>query len=160
LFIAVVSATVDEASRPVADQVAGIAATADVPGALLGLARSQLRLVMRPEMMRLRRMVIGEGERFPELARLFHQRGPGRTQDLLSVLFGELMTMGVLTIDDPVKAARRFNWLVMAEPVNRAMLLGLAEPPSIAQIEQWAADGVEAFLAIYPAVPAGAEGAA
>jgi hypothetical protein len=69
--------------------------------------------------------------------------------DALRVMFSDLMTAGALAVDDPAKAARRFNWLVMAEPVNRAMLLGQTEPPSKAQIEEWATDGVEAFLAIY-----------
>jgi hypothetical protein len=54
------------------------------------------------------------------------------------------MTAGTLVIDDPVQAARRFNWLVMAEP------------PSRSQIEEWATDGVAAFLAIYPARGGGA----
>lgn len=73
------------------------------------------------------------------------------------VAVGGVHLDGRLAVDDPAKAARQFNWLVMAEPVNRAMLLGQTEPPSKSQIEEWATNGVGAFLAIYRVGSGGAK---
>lgn len=149
LFVAVLSAMVDEAGDAVAEQIRRTEASGDLSGDLLVLARGQLKLVMIPELMRLRRTVIAEAERFPELAEAFYQRGPGRTIEVLEELFARLSGNEAVAIGDPAVAAARFNWLVMAEPVNRAMLLGLPRVPDDEQIDRWALPAVEAFLAIY-----------
>ncbi|WP_366937849.1 TetR/AcrR family transcriptional regulator C-terminal domain-containing protein [uncultured Brevibacterium sp.] len=62
----------------VAEQIRRTEASGDLSGDLLVLACDQLKLVMTPELVRLRRTVIAEAERFPELAEAFYQRGPGR----------------------------------------------------------------------------------
>ena len=50
---------------------------------------------------------------------------------------------------DPELAASHFNWLVMAAPVNRAMLLGDDAIPSADELDRYAEGGVRAFLAAY-----------
>jgi hypothetical protein len=42
----------------------------------------------------------------------------------MAVLFEHVADRGILAIDDPAVAASQFNWLIMGEPLNRAMLLG------------------------------------
>jgi hypothetical protein len=74
--------------------------------------------------MQLRRMVIGEAGRFPELAKVLYESGPQRALTALETLFARLTERGLLGVDDPGVAASQFNWLIMAEPVNRAMLRG------------------------------------
>jgi hypothetical protein len=54
-----------------------------------------------------------------------------------------------LACPEPQVAATTFNWLVMAEPVNRAMLMGDAELPSDAQLRIVAKEAVRVFLAAY-----------
>ena len=51
----------------------------------------------------------------------------------------KLADRGLLAIDDPVVAASHFNWLVMGDPVNRAMLLGDDAIPSRAALRRHAA---------------------
>ena len=100
--------------------------------------------------MQLRRLVIGEATRFPELGRAFYERGQGRTVAALASSFERLAaTRRGYELDDPQRAASHFNWLVMSAPVNRAMLLGDAEIPSPAELDRYADDGVRAFLAAY-----------
>jgi TetR/AcrR family transcriptional repressor of mexJK operon len=56
-------------------------------------------------MLQLRRLVIGEAGRFPELGQTFYERGPGRTIDALSAAFERPSQRGVLALDDPPLAA-------------------------------------------------------
>ena len=57
----------------------------------------------------------------------------------------------LLAIDDPVVAASHFNWLVMGDPVNRAMLLGDDAMPSRSALRRHAANAVRVFLEGYGA---------
>jgi TetR/AcrR family transcriptional regulator, mexJK operon transcriptional repressor len=149
LFNEIVTTTVDEAGDPVADEVRALADTDDVQADLRELARRQLAAVMKPRLMQLRRLVIGEAGRFPELGRAFYERGAGRTVAALADAFEGLAARGVLGLDDPQLAATHFNWLVMSAPVNRAMLLGDGEIPAPAELDRYADGGVRAFLAAY-----------
>jgi TetR/AcrR family transcriptional regulator, mexJK operon transcriptional repressor len=97
----------------------------------------------------LRRLVIGEAGRFPQLGRTFFELGPGRTIAALADTFERLAARGVLDVDDPRLAATQFNWLIMSEPLNRAMLLGDDGPPAPADLDRWALAGVRTFLAAY-----------
>ena len=123
--------------------------TGDLERDLRRFARRQLRAVMEPRLLQLRRLVIGESGRFPQLGRLFYERGPGRTIDALATMFERLASRGVLELDDPRLAAAHFNWLVMSIPLNQAMLLGEDEPATPAQLKRYADAGVRAFLAAY-----------
>jgi hypothetical protein len=78
-----------------------------------------------------------------------YERGPHRALDALAALFERLGKRGVLAIDEPESAASHFNWLVMAEPLNRAMLLGDDAIPKPAELRRHAEAGVRVFLAAY-----------
>ena len=149
LFCEIVISTVNDASDPNYDEVLGLADGGDVEAGLRDLARRQLARVMQPTLMQLRRLVIGEASRFPELGRTFYERGAGRTLDALAATFERLAERGVLQLDDPHTAAAHFNWLIMSAPVNRAMLLGDDAIPSPAELDRYADGGVRAFLAGY-----------
>ncbi len=148
LFSEIVVGTVDEAGDRVHAEVLALADSGDVEADLRDLARRQLALVMQPRVLQLRRLVIGESGRFPELGRTFYERGPGRTLDALAAAFERLAAAGALRLDDPALAAEHFNWLVMSIPLNRAMLLGDDEQPDL---DRFADAGVRAFLAAYGA---------
>jgi AcrR family transcriptional regulator len=151
LFSEIVVATVEEASDRVHAEVLDLPDSGDVEADLRDLARRQLRMVMRPQLLQLRRLVIGEAGRFPELGRTFFDRGPGRTVEALATAFERLAERGALTADDPLLAAQHFNWLVMSIPLNEAMLLGDDEPASKRQLDRYADEGVRVFLAAYRA---------
>jgi AcrR family transcriptional regulator len=149
LFTAIVEAAVDAAGDPVTAEAGALANSDDLAGDLKALARDQLGKVMQPQLMQLRRLVIGEAGRFPELGRAFYERGAGRTIATLTASFGRLHERGLLEAPDPQLAAAHFNWLVMATPVNRAMLLGDDAIPTQAELDRCAESGVDAFLAAY-----------
>ena len=148
LFSEIVTGTVDEAGDRVHAEVLQLADSGDVEADLRDLARRQLALVMQPRVLQLRRLVIGEAGRFPELGRTFYERGPGRTLQALAAAFTRLAEQRKLTLEDPQLAAAHFNWLVMSIPLNRAMLLGDDEQPDL---DRYADEGVRVFLAAYGA---------
>jgi TetR/AcrR family transcriptional regulator, mexJK operon transcriptional repressor len=153
LFSAIVRSAVDAAADPVFDEVRRLPDTGDVEADLRHLARQLVARVMAPAILRLRRLVIGEAARFPELGHAFHEQGPARTIEALAAAFERLASRGALELDDPALAAAHFNWLVLATPLNRAMLLGEDEPPPAAALRRYADDGVRAFLRAYGAAP-------
>ena len=149
LFSEIVTAKVDEIADPNTDEVLRLGDTGDLERDLRRFARRQLRAVMDPRLLKLRRLVIGESGRFPQLGRLFYERGPGRTIDALATTFGRLASRGVLELDDPPLAAAHFNWLVMSIPLNQAMLLGKDEPATPTELNRYADAAVRAFLAAH-----------
>jgi TetR/AcrR family transcriptional regulator, mexJK operon transcriptional repressor len=151
LFREIVTGIVVQVSDPVAEQVASLRGGTDLAAGLRDLARALLAQVIEPRMMQLRRLVIGEAGRFPELGRLFYDCGPGRTIDALAVAFTSLAASGALQLQDPRLAAEHFNWLVMSTPLNRVMLCGDAELPGQADLDRYADAGTLAFLAAYGA---------
>jgi TetR/AcrR family transcriptional regulator, mexJK operon transcriptional repressor len=149
LFSEIVLSTVNEASDPVHDEVTNLADSGDLEADLRDLARRQLSMVMQPRLLQLRRLVIGEVGRFPELGKTFYDQGPGRTIGALAKAFERLAERGLLELDDPLLAANHFNWLIMSAPINRAMLLGNDKPPRKAELDRYLDNGVRAFLAAY-----------
>ena len=149
LFTEIVISTVNEASDQVSNEVFSVQGTGDVEADLRDLARRQLALVIQPRILQLRRLVIGEVARFPELGRAFYDQGPGRTIAALAATFERLAARGLLHLDDPFLAAAHFNWLIMSIPLNRAMLLGDDEPRAPADLDRYADTGVRVFLAAY-----------
>ncbi len=153
LFAEVVATTVAAAADPVHREVSRLADTGDLAADLTDLARRQLDRVLQPTLLRLRRLVIAEVPRFPELGRLFYEQGPGRTVGVLAASFTRLGERGLLSVGDADRAAAEFNWLLMSAPLNRVMLLGEAAVPTAAERERHAVDAVRTFLAAYGMPP-------
>lgn len=124
-----------------------MAQTDDLEGDLRTFARHHLQVVLRPDLVRLRRMLIGEAQRFPELARAWWLHGPERSFDLFAGWFTVLGERGLLDVPDPLLAARTFNWLVLSVPLNEAMALG--QPRDAGQLDRHADEAVRVFLAAY-----------
>ena len=149
LFVEIVTSMTDVASDTVHKEKPELDADNDIAGFLRMYAHRQLTVVLTPRLMQLRRLVIGEVARFPELARVLYERGPQRAIAALAQTLDRLAARGQLVIDDPLIAASHFNWLVMSEPLNKAMLLGDEAIPKPTALRRHAAEGVRVFLAAY-----------
>ena len=113
-------------------------------------ARAHLADVMQPELLRLRRMLIGEAERFPELARGWYEAGPVRSCAIFATWFRALDRRGLLRAPDPMLAAQHFNWLVLSIPVYAALSLPVDDVPyTRSELDHYADEGVRVFLAAY-----------
>lgn len=116
---------------------------------LLKFANEQLSIVMTPRLMQLRRLVIGEVERFPELGQALHRHGPARSINRLATALEFYSMRGELSFKDAHSAASFFNWLVMGAPTNDAMMLGDSGIPSKRRLREHAAESVRIFLAAF-----------
>ena len=76
LFTKVITSDVGQVDDSTQAQMAAMPDTDDVPGDLRVFARWHLTHVMQPSRLRLRRMLIGEADRFPELAQTWYASGP------------------------------------------------------------------------------------
>ena len=148
LFIEIVSSLTTKTGDSVHTEIE-LEEGGDLSAYLQDYAYRQLSAVLTPRVMQLRRLVIGEVSRFPELAKVLYKRGPMRALTALATAFERLAERGLLAIDDPMIAASQFNWLIMSAPLNQAMLLGDEAIPTQAELRRHAADGVRVFLAAY-----------
>ena len=149
LFVEIVSSLTDRTGDTVHSEMPPMHEVGDVATYLEAYGYRQLSIVLTPRIMQLRRLVIGEVSRFPELARVLYERGPRRAMNELAVLFKQLAADGLLDIDDAEMAAAHFNWLVMAQPLNQAMLLGDGAIPNPAELRRTVKEGLRVFMAAY-----------
>jgi TetR/AcrR family transcriptional repressor of mexJK operon len=151
LFVEIVSGMTRAAGDGVLNNMPNIDEVDDVERYLFDYAMRQLTAVMTPPLMQLRRLVIGEVPRFPELARALYENGPKRAMTALAAAFETFRARGDLTPEDPHLAASHFNWLIMSAPLNQAMLLGDEAIPGPDELGRHAREGVRVFLAAYGA---------
>ena len=120
---------------------------ANLRATLDDLARRLALGIVRPEVIALRRLLIGEARAFPGLGAEYFDRAPGQVLDALASGFAQLRRRGLLRVRDARRAAAQFAYLVAGEPLDRAMLVGTI--PTKAAVIAAARDGVETFVARY-----------
>lgn len=147
LFREVLADLFDTVERFTTESVRALGDTDDVAAELTAVAVRQARTVLTERVVRLRRLLIGEAHRFPELAGEYYDRVPGQVVSTLADAMRRYADRGVLTVDDPVRAAEHFAFLVLGAPLDRALFTG--KVPSRAKIDATAKAGVDAFLRAY-----------
>lgn len=147
LFAAMVESVVGGDADPPHPLVAAMPNTDDLRRDLTEFARYHLRLVMTPSLVRLRRTILGEAERFPELAATWYEHGPQATSEMFATWFVALERRGLLAVPDPLLAAQTFNWLILSAPLNRAM--STVDATADDDLDRHADEAVRVFLAAY-----------
>lgn len=152
MFIELLTGDMGSADATVAALATTVPDSQDLEADLRAFARAYLTAVMQPHLTRLRRVVIGEAERFPELAAAWWASGPAQAYVMFARWFEELDRRGLLRLDDPVLAAQHFNWLILSIPLNEAMARPVADSPlAEGELHRYADEGVRIFLAAYSA---------
>jgi AcrR family transcriptional regulator len=149
LFTDLIAGDIAQAEARTQSLVEALPDSEDLERDLRAFARQHIADVMQPHLVQLRRILIGEAERFPDLARTWYASGPARAHATFARWFQALARRGLLRVDDPLLAAEHFNWLILSIPLNKAMFCGLDEPPSRRELERYADEGVRVFLAAY-----------
>ncbi|WGP11526.1 TetR/AcrR family transcriptional regulator [Streptomyces sp. SH5] len=148
LFAEIVLATTDRIDGTI-DLVADVPADADgLEENLTRLARQLLTALTQPQVIQLRRLIIANADRFPQLGAAWYEQGFERVLATLTATFERLTAQGLLKTDDPMLAAHHFSGLLLWIPVNRAMFHGSPQH-SEADLDRYAAGGIRAFLAAY-----------
>ena len=148
LFVAVVQVMTGRAADRVQAEMPDPETVSGVVDALMGHGERLLNFAMAPKLLRLRRLVISETDRFPELGRALYEGGPGRAIAGFAAALQRWADRGLLVLDAPLVAATQFNWLVMGDPVNRAMFFGAVHLSTTEQ-QRHLAQSVRVFLAAY-----------
>jgi TetR/AcrR family transcriptional repressor of mexJK operon len=120
-----------------------------VDDSLQSFARNFLVGVMQPNVLKLRRLVIGEAGRFPELGQSYFDLGPKRAVEQLALALREAAARQRVRLEDPELAAQHLLWLILSIPLNQAMLLGDEISYTEAALNRYADEGVMAFLRAY-----------
>jgi TetR/AcrR family transcriptional regulator, mexJK operon transcriptional repressor len=148
LFTEIVLGTIDQVGEPFFGGLDSLQDSEDLEADLRRIAGQLITIVADPRLLQLRRLVIGEAGRFPELGRTYYERGPGRSTETLASRFQVLAERGLLRLDDAQLAAQHFNWLVLSIPLNQAMFsVDLDFSP--AELDRYADEAVRVFLAAY-----------
>jgi TetR/AcrR family transcriptional repressor of mexJK operon len=117
----------------------------------LGLA--YLRLVTRPEVIALDRLIIGEAKRQPQLTRIFFENGPKRTFSALIDVIAECMRRSQIQPGDARAVALHFKGLCEAGVIE-PQLWGLDPEPTDAKLVAAVDAAVAAFMNGYAMAPA------
>ncbi|WP_233253324.1 TetR/AcrR family transcriptional regulator [Paracoccus binzhouensis] len=116
------------------------------------IARSMIDTLLQDEVMAAMRMMIGAGEKFPDLARQIYEAGPMRSIETLAEYFALRVARGDLAMEDCREAGAEFVDLVLAGLQRRALLM--MPPLSDAGIDAFVRRRVARFLAVYAPGPA------
>lgn len=151
LFEEIVLATTSQVDRVVGLVAAPLVETRDLKKDLTLLGRQFVAELMDPRLLRLRRLVIANADRMPELGRTWYQQGFERVLGTLATTFAALSERDLLSVEDPLIAAHHFVGLLLWIPVNQAMFTGNDEPCTKSALDHYADAAVSAFLAAYGA---------
>lgn len=121
----------------------------DLDAALTTLARRLIGQVITPKVVKLRRLLIGEAHRFPNLAGEYYDLAPGRVISTIASSFERLAAQGRLRASDPRRAAEHFAFLVLGAAMDRALFVVHDIPPDPGVLAGAADDGVRIFLSAY-----------
>jgi AcrR family transcriptional regulator len=111
-----------------------------------------LNKIMDPQSITLKRLIIAETERFPQLGEAFAVRGPDRVRRRLCRYIEEEMEAGRLRSGDPLVAARQFIGLCQAGCYFDR--IWRPARPSAARIESDVVEAVDTFMRAWGPVQA------
>ncbi len=140
LFAAVLDRLIEEFAPAIA-----LDGTVPLAVMLERYATDFLTMMLSPPIIALSRLVISEAPRFPELGRIFYERGPERRHRAVAGYFARQIATGRMRATDPMLASAEFHHLCQARLFIRTMW-GVAEAPTTAAVREDAARAVRLFL--------------
>ncbi|MGR8981022.1 MAG: TetR/AcrR family transcriptional regulator C-terminal domain-containing protein [Gammaproteobacteria bacterium] len=123
--------------------------------ALVSFAKQFLYRITRPDVVRIRAILIGESLRFPDLATQFYEQGPQRTLEYLTQFFFQQQEAGYFAAKDPYVLSDQFLSALRSERFQK-LQLGLEPTPDEEEIDEWGRKATSLFL--YGCLNRGSEG--
>ena len=148
----ILAALVDDRSARMRQPLA-LPAVRDRRGLAATLTRfgtAVLREASAPAVTALYRLAVAESERAPEVARTLDTAGRQANRAALTALLADAQARGLLGRGDPAAMASRFLSLLWDDLLVRLMLR-VAEPPALAEIERRARDACATLLVLHGA---------
>lgn len=150
LFLAVIADILNDALTAITDAMreSDLEHSDDLESDLVQIGRAWVRIMLQPDVLALRRLVIGEAARLPHLAAAWDDHGPGQVRNLLEPCFQVLADRGLMTLDQDPWLTVAFYARTMIIPVEIAML-NIDFAPGQDVIDTYIRGGVKMFLARY-----------
>lgn len=120
----------------------------DLRATLTRFCESLLEKVTSPEALALHRLAQSETQRFPEVGRIFFERAPMRTYELLGRYLERCMDDGRIRRADPERLARRITALCLSG-VHQGLMLGLPERTTPEELAHDIEDTVDIIMRAY-----------
>ena len=122
----------------------------DIRQAFRAVARSFLDTLLQPDVLRLRRLVVAEADRFPEISATWFEGAFHQSIVLLGESMTRLADRGLLRpLADPTLTAYQFAGLVMYKPMNQAMFAGTGARLDPEELDRIADQAADVFVAAY-----------
>lgn len=127
---------------------AALPESGDIQADLSIVVQRYMELLFDEGVVQMFRCIIGEAAAHPDVARMFWEEGPRRTQELIATYLAKRAANGELAFDDADRAA--LELLNLAEGQEHwGLLLGTVPPPSSAAVSKRAAAVVKSFLTVH-----------
>jgi TetR/AcrR family transcriptional regulator, mexJK operon transcriptional repressor len=149
LFGEIILATTDQVDQVVGLVTETLSQSTNLEKDLSRLGRKFLSVLMDAELLKLRRLVIANADRMPELGRSWYEQGFECVLATLASCFQRLAQERLLKLEDALIAANHFVGMLLWIPVNEAMFTGNDKPRSKAALDSLADAASRAFLAAY-----------
>lgn len=128
--------------------------TSDPEGALIEIARDLAESIVGTRVVPLRRLLIAELARFPNLAADYYERAPGLVMRTLADTLRRFHDAGTLQVPDPGRAGEHFAFLTIGASLDRHLFEIDRAPDSLELARDRAETGVLVFLRAYASLPA------
>lgn len=151
LLLTIVNDALDSTVTPFLGRIATLGDTTDLAPDLVDLAADYLRAVLQEPVVQLRRLVVGEANRMPELALRYYEQAPARTLAAFAECFGRLHDRGLLHVPEPSKAAEHFAFLIVGRCIDQALFRGGSQVLGAVDVDDHVRAGVQVFLSAYQA---------
>ena len=110
--------------------------------------------VMRPDLLSLARLIIGEAQRFPEIGQTYQASGPDRVLAGMMDYLTAQRDAGRLVFEDAELAAQDLWGLILSAPRTLA-LYQPDDPPARTEVARYLENGLRMFLRAYSVDTAG-----
>src|SRR5579863_8046520 len=114
---------------------------------LRAIARQVVSKVLDRDRLLLYRLLMGEGQRFPELGQIFYECGPQVTRKFLTDYFIEQNTRGTLHVANPAVTADQFFGLLSGCQLKAQ--LGIESVPSKEFLDAYVENAVSLVMSAY-----------
>jgi TetR/AcrR family transcriptional repressor of mexJK operon len=149
LLLAIVNNALEDTVTPFLERIRALGDTADLETDLTALAADYLRAVLQEPVVQLRRLVVGEAYRVPELAQLYYDQAPARMLAGFADCFNRLHNRALLNLPEPSIAAEHFAFLIVGRAIDQALFYGGPQVLTGFDVDDYVRAGVQVFLAAY-----------
>ncbi|QKX15960.1 TetR/AcrR family transcriptional regulator [Microbulbifer sp. YPW1] len=108
-----------------------------------------LEMIYSEDSLRLMRLINAMGADDPDMAKLFYDAGPQRTQNAMASFFQRANELKQLNVPDPDHAAELFFGMLQGGCRHIQIMLGCCAPPGKEENRKHVAEAVQVFFSAY-----------